>query len=79
MVVQYTFSLPIRSSRPQEVAFFENIIDVTKKVYGENKVKVVDMAKLSTEEEAMLILDTAVLFYWRRIIFTLLSAAIEDS
>ncbi len=57
-----TFSLPVGSSRPKEVSFFENIIPIAKTLYGEDRVKVVDMAKLSAQEEAMLALDTSVLF-----------------
>jgi len=57
-----TFSLPVGSSRPKEVSFFENMIPIARTLYGEDKVKVVDMAELSAREEAMLALDTAVLF-----------------
>lgn len=57
-----TFSLPVGSSRPKEVSFFENIIPIAKTLYGEDRVKVVDMAKLSAREEAMLALDTSILF-----------------
>eukprot|EP00957_Ditylum_brightwellii_P018076 1362057-Ditylum_brightwellii.AAC.1 len=58
-----TFSLPGGSSRPHEVSFFENIIPIAKDLYGEEKVKVVDMAKLPTfQEEAHLAMNTAVFF-----------------
>lgn len=57
-----TFSLPVGSTRPKEVSFFENMIPIARTLYGEDIVKVVDMAKLSAQEEAMLALDTAVLF-----------------
>jgi hypothetical protein len=58
-----TFSLPGGSSRPDEVSFFENIIPIAKNLYGEEKVKVVDMAKLSTyQEEVHLAMNTAVFF-----------------
>jgi hypothetical protein len=57
-----TFSLPVGSSRPKEVSFFENIIPIARTLYGEDRVKVMDMAKMSAQEEAMLALDTALLF-----------------
>ena len=38
------------------------MIPIARTLYGEDKVKVVDMAELSAQEEAMLALDTAVLF-----------------
>ena len=58
-----TFSLPGGSSRPDEVSFFENVIPIAKEMFGEDKVKVVDMAKLeSVKEEALIIMNTAVLF-----------------
>ena len=57
-----TFSLPSGSSRPDEVSLFENIIPVAKELYGEDKVKITDMATLTTKEESMLAMDTAVLF-----------------
>lgn len=57
-----TFSLPAGSSRPKEVSFFDNIIPIAKELYGEEKVRVVDMATLTMKEEVMLAMDTAVLF-----------------
>ncbi len=50
-----TLSLPAGSSlRPKEVSFFENMIPIARTLYGEDRVKVVDMS--------MLALDMAVLF-----------------
>ena len=57
-----TFSLPTGSSRPEEVDFFERIIPVAKRFLGEDKVIVVDMSSLSMREEAIIALNTAVLF-----------------
>ena len=57
-----TFSLPIGSSRPGIVSFFEDIIPYAKEIVGEDRVKVVNMANLTLSEEAELAMDTAVLF-----------------
>ena len=57
-----TFSLPVGSSRPKEAWMFKNIIEVATQIFGEDKIKVVDMATLTMKEEALLAMDTAVLF-----------------
>ena len=57
-----TFSLPGGSSRPKEVTFFENIIPIAKALVGEDKVKVVDMANVTVQEEARIAMSSALLF-----------------
>ena len=57
-----TFSLPMGSSHLNTVSMFKNIIPIAKIVFGEDKVKVVDMAKLTIQEEVLLVMDSAVLF-----------------
>jgi hypothetical protein len=56
------FSLPIGSSRPKEVAYFENVIPVAQNIYGHDKVKVVNFSNMTIKEQALLAMDTAVLF-----------------
>ncbi|GFH55489.1 hypothetical protein CTEN210_11965 [Chaetoceros tenuissimus] len=57
-----TFSLPGGSSRPKEVTFFENTIPIAKALVGEDKVKVVDMANVTVQEEARIAMSSALLF-----------------
>ena len=57
-----TFSLPGGTTRPEQVSNFENIVPIAKELFGNDKVKVVDMAKLTLQEEALLVMDTAILF-----------------
>lgn len=57
-----TFSLPVGSTHPEMVSFFEDIIPYAKEIVGEDRVKVVDMANMTLSEEAELTMDTAILF-----------------
>lgn len=57
-----TFSLPFGSSRPTAVTFFEDIIPVAKQLYGHDKVKVVNFTNMTVRDQALLAMDTAVLF-----------------
>jgi hypothetical protein len=57
-----TFSLPIGSSRPTAVTFFENIIPIAQHMFGNEKIQVVDFSNMTVREQALLAMDTAVLF-----------------
>jgi hypothetical protein len=57
-----TFSLPIGSSRPTAVTFFENVIPVAQEMFGIDKVKVVNFSNMTIREQALIAMDTAVLF-----------------
>lgn len=57
-----TFSLPVGSTRPGMVSFFEDIMPYAKEIVGEARVKVVNMANMTLSEEAELAMGTAILF-----------------
>jgi hypothetical protein len=56
-----TFSIPVGSSRSTLVSNFEEEIILAKAKYGEEVVRVVDMATLSMREQATLVANSAVL------------------
>lgn len=56
-----TFSLPGGSSRPDEVFWFEKEIKLAQQLYGNGTVQVVDMAKLTIQEQILLARDSVVL------------------
>jgi hypothetical protein len=55
-----TFSVPVGSSRAAVVSMFEEEIKLAKAKYGEEVVKVVDMATISMREQAALVANSAV-------------------
>ena len=55
-----TFSLPIGTTHPDKVTMFEDMIAATKARHGKDRVQVVDMAKLSIDEQARLVQNTIV-------------------
>lgn len=55
-----TISLPTGSTHMDKVTFFEDIIEAAKNRFGADRTKVVDMAKLSVEEQAQLVRQSAV-------------------
>lgn len=55
------FSLPAKSSRPDKVYNFKDEINAARKIYGNDIVKVVDIASMSMQAQAMLLDETAVL------------------
>jgi len=56
-----TFSVPGGSSRPDLVWWFKAEIELARAKYGDAVVKVVDMAKLTIQEQARLTRNTAIL------------------
>jgi hypothetical protein len=56
-----TISLPVGSSRPDQVHAFTAEIDEARRRYGDGVVRVVDMAQLTWREQADLVQNTAVL------------------
>jgi hypothetical protein len=56
-----TFSLPGNSSRPGLVYFFEEEIKLATQKYGADAVRVVDMAKMTLQEQAELVANSAVM------------------
>jgi hypothetical protein len=56
-----TFSLPIGSSRPNSVHWFEEEIRLAKQKYGEDAVRVADMSNMTWQDQAELIVNSAVL------------------
>ena len=55
-----TFSLPIASSRPDQVYMFEQEIAWARAKYGHDMVKVVDMASIPMQDQADLVRNSAV-------------------
>jgi hypothetical protein len=55
-----TFSVPVGSSRATFVSMFEEEIKLAKAKYGEEVVRVVDMATISMREQAALVANSAV-------------------
>eukprot|EP00543_Licmophora_paradoxa_P017068 CAMPEP_0202457124 /NCGR_PEP_ID=MMETSP1360-20130828/14209_1 /ASSEMBLY_ACC=CAM_ASM_000848 /TAXON_ID=515479 /ORGANISM="Licmophora paradoxa, Strain CCMP2313" /LENGTH=139 /DNA_ID=CAMNT_0049077115 /DNA_START=211 /DNA_END=627 /DNA_ORIENTATION=+ len=55
-----TFGLPLGSSRPDKVYFFEEEIKYAKDRYGTDRVVVVDFASISMSEQADIIVKTDV-------------------
>jgi hypothetical protein len=56
-----TFSLPVGSSRPDLVYSFGEEIALAKLKYGDDAVRVVDMANTTLHDQAELVLNSAVL------------------
>ena len=55
-----TFSLPVGTTHPDKVTMFQDVIPVAEQTYGKERVRVVDMAKLSLTEQADLVRNSLV-------------------
>lgn len=56
-----TFSIPVGTSRPDEVWWFEDEIKAAKMRYGEDVVRVVNMANITIQDQARIVTNSAVL------------------
>jgi hypothetical protein len=56
-----TFSLSVNSSRPEQIYHFVKEIELARAIYGDDKVKAVNMASLSMQGQADLVRNSAVL------------------
>lgn len=55
-----TISLPVGTTHANKVTYFEDVIETAKKRFGSERVKAVDMAKLSMPEQAQLVRESTV-------------------